>query len=58
LDCSSGLGGGGRGKENNREWIISKYIASAYEGSTMKHSESCWIVRGWGDRERESNRVG
>jgi hypothetical protein len=36
-----GLGGVGRGKENDREEILLKHIASVYEDGITEHSESC-----------------
>jgi hypothetical protein len=44
----------GRGKENDREWIIMKYIVFEYEGSITK------CIKSWeqGNRKRVSNRGG
>jgi hypothetical protein len=45
--------GGGRGKKNGKDWIISKYIVAAYEGGIMKHTKYCWIIRKGGtEKER------
>jgi hypothetical protein len=42
--CPRPLWGGERGKENDRVWIIWKYLASVYENSIMKHTENWWII--------------
>jgi hypothetical protein len=48
------LGGEGRGKENDREWTMWKYIAAVQEDDIKIHTERCWII---GDRrEGESNK--
>jgi hypothetical protein len=46
--------GGGRGKENIREW---KYldIPFIYEDNIMKCLVNCWIIGDQGDRERIGN---
>jgi hypothetical protein len=33
-----------RGKEKDRGWIISKYIAFVYKDGTMKSIESCRLM--------------
>jgi hypothetical protein len=48
-----GLGGGGRGKGKDREWIIAKYIASLHEGGVTKGTESYWIIGGKEGGEKE-----
>jgi hypothetical protein len=34
-------GGGGRGKEKDREWVIPKYIVSGCEDGITKHTAKC-----------------
>jgi hypothetical protein len=51
-----GMGGGGRGKKNTREWIMSKHIACVYEDGIMKHTES-FLIKGREERLRESKGV-
>jgi hypothetical protein len=51
-DCIMGIGGGGREKENHRDWTISKYIAFVKEDIIKK---SYWIIGG-GRKGQESNK--
>jgi hypothetical protein len=51
----AGVQGSGRGKENNRELIILKYIASVYEDNITKCIKS-YLIGEQGDRGRGTNR--
>jgi hypothetical protein len=44
-------------KEDDREWIILKYTASAYAERVMKCTGNCWIIGEQGNRERITERV-
>jgi hypothetical protein len=39
-----GLGGARKGKENDREWIIPRHIASVHDDGTRKCPESYWTI--------------
>jgi hypothetical protein len=56
--CQRGLVGGGRWEENDREWIMTKYIASVYEESITKMNCKLMNSREQGNREIVSNRGG
>jgi hypothetical protein len=47
------LGEGQKGKENDRNWIILKYITSLYEYSIIKCIGICWIVGAGGNDKGE-----
>jgi hypothetical protein len=53
--CLRELQRGRRRKENDREWVILKCIASVYEDSIMKLTEDCWTIGEQGHRESISN---
>jgi hypothetical protein len=50
------LGGGGRGKENDRESTMSKCIKSVQVDDTTICTESCQVMGGERARVRENNR--